>query len=162
MLSRSAGQQATRLPKSFIMLCAVCKHALTILLCSTFQDSLEPEKVSVAIRAAGLDADGQWTKQNLAQIIWYCLLTTYQQYSHPQLLHQHQHSITMPDWKASRCSAMCQRRPSTAAAAEQPCLYTTSLLFAGFSGLFLKRYMARSSSSPSSRTLCKSSSKSHW
>ncbi len=38
------------------------------------QAALNTAKVPVAIKAAGVDADGHWTRQNLAQVIWYSLL----------------------------------------------------------------------------------------
>lgn len=38
------------------------------------QDDLNTAKVAVAVKAAGLDADLQWLRRNLAQVIWYGLL----------------------------------------------------------------------------------------
>ena len=38
------------------------------------QENLSTAKVPVAVKAAGVDADGHWTRQNLAQVIWYSLL----------------------------------------------------------------------------------------
>ena len=37
------------------------------------QDDLNTAKVAVAIKAAGLDGEAHWTRQNLAQVIWYDL-----------------------------------------------------------------------------------------
>ncbi|DBB02120.1 TPA: hypothetical protein ACH3X3_011159 [Trebouxia sp. C0006] len=37
---------------------------------ASLKDELNTAKVPVAIKAAGVDADGHWTRQNLAQVIW--------------------------------------------------------------------------------------------
>ncbi|DBA74789.1 TPA: hypothetical protein ACH3X2_009311 [Trebouxia sp. C0005] len=37
---------------------------------ASLKDELSTAKVPVAIKAAGVDADGHWTRQNLAQVIW--------------------------------------------------------------------------------------------
>ena len=41
---------------------------------TNMQDDLNTAKVAVAIQAAGLEGEAHWTRQNLAQIIWYGLL----------------------------------------------------------------------------------------
>lgn len=144
---------------------------LSLLLCQQcltepfhFQGRLEPEKVPVAIRAAGVDADGLWTKQNLAQIIWYFPLTTYKQHlSHSAIVltSARQHHCALPPGRMSQCqgasSEAFQHIQTT-----QPCLCTTFLLFSGCSGSFPKKSLARNSPSPSSRTLSKSSSRLRW
>lgn len=117
---------------------------LSLLLCQQcltepfhLQGRLEPEKVPVAIRAAGVDSDGLWTKQNLAQIIWYFPLTTYKQHlSHSAIVltsaRQH-HCALPPGCRNARAPAQklfsTYRQPSHACAQPSSCFLVVQAPF---------------------------------
>ena len=53
------------------------RHLLACLVTAAMsitQGDLSTAKVPVAVKASGVDVDGHWTRQNLAQVIWYSLL----------------------------------------------------------------------------------------
>ena len=126
------------------------------------QDDLNTAKVAVALKAAGLDADAQWLRRNLAQVIWYGLLLSY----------------------ICLCSSFCSRGTPAAPAVEaleaqshsqhadaspvlgrqQPAasLTHTMCFVSWLSGCLSKRSPAKKRSTPRSRIWCKTYRKQPW
>ena len=140
---------------------SVCFDSLVVTL-HLLQDELNTAKVPVAIKAAGVDADGHWTRQNLAQVIWYSLL----------LVRICSFSFSCcPDGQNSAATgtlavpAPCQWKgssPSLSSVLPAAMLVNTMRIVLWLSGYLVRRSQARRLCSPSSRTWCKICRKQPW
>lgn len=124
------------------------------------QDDLNTAKVAVALKAAGLDADAQWLRQNLAQVAWYGLLLIYiclctsapfvqgEPAAQPfKAQSQFQHADLGP---VLRC-----QQPAAS-------LIHTMCFVSWLSGCLSKRFPAKKRSTPRSRTWSKTCQKQLW
>jgi len=123
------------------------------------QDELNTAKVPVAIKAAGVDADGHWTRQNLAQVIWYSLL----------LIQTCNFSFSCcPDGQDSAATgtlavpAPCQWKGSLSSVRPAAMLLNAMRIVLWLSGYLVRRSQARRLCSPSSRTWYKICRKQRW
>ena len=122
------------------------------------QDDLNTAKVAVALKAAGLDTDAQWLRQNLAQVIWYglllihiCLCT-----SAPFVQggrQQHRHSRHSHSSNTLNLSPVLGRQQPAALRIHTMCFVYW------LSGCLSKRSPAKKRSTPRSRTWCKTCQK---
>ena len=123
------------------------------------QDDLNTAKVAVALKAAGLDADAQWLRQNLAQVIWYGLLLIYTCLCTSACVYGEQAAQA---FKAQSQFKHADLSPVLGCQQPAASLMHTMCFLSWLSGCLSKRFPAKKRSTPRSRIWCKTYQKQLW